>query len=155
MGRLKKAPDPREAEFQEVMKSWNQFHDLESYHEIWNYVYEACKAASKKSLKVYGISLDDITFNDRLMKSVDKVVRYIVDNGHWPRKLITFVWLPTYAEFFGPTARKEDNELSYEMQVENGYDVVTDICGKCLYEVNGTTEEVRGICREELMTTYD
>lgn len=128
----KLSPQEQEERFQFALKHWREHNDSKSWEEIWLRVYEACKANAKKMLKV---SLEDEVFHERLMTVVETVIRYIKFGNRNsgpvnPDKLITYCHLPVVGAFFGIRAVKEDNELSYEQSVENGYDIATNILGE-------------------------
>lgn len=116
----------QEREFQEAMSHWIEYNDKKSWDLMFLRVYEACKALSKKMLKV---SLDDMVFHDRLMDAVLTVMENI-KNGTRPNKLSSYCYFPCLGSFFGPKAVKEDAEYSYELSVENGYDQAVDILGE-------------------------
>ena len=130
-------PRNQEELFAKALAHYREYNDKESRDEIWMRVYEACKANAKKLLKV---SLDDMLFHERLMRAVETCIKYILyDHPNKkgimqpptnPKSLGTFCYFPTLAAFCGPKAIKEDNELSYEYSVENGYDISTNIIGE-------------------------
>lgn len=122
------SPKEQEDLFQKAMSEYDADpSNTSAYTMIWIRVLEACKANAKKMLKV---KIPDDTFYDRLMDSVETVMRYILVNGKRPRKLITYCYLPTLGKFFGPSAKKEDLEYSYETSVENGYDIAVNEIGE-------------------------
>ena len=153
-----KSAAEQENAFQEAYTHWSIYKDKESYDEIWIRVYAACEAMAKKMLKV---SLSDDVFHDRLMEAVEKVIQYTTQPHKnrcrqtvpptRPRKLITYVALPVAGAFFGPKAVKEDSEVSYE---PNDNQAAVDILGYPI-DVEYKVEDVKGICRKELMTTED
>lgn len=120
------SPKEQEREFQDVMNHWVEYKDKKSWDLMFLRVYEACKALSKRILKV---SLDDMVFHDRLMDAVLKVMGNI-ENGVRPNKLSSYCYFPCLGSFCGPKAVKEDTEYSYELSVENGYDVAVDMLGE-------------------------
>ena len=163
MGRRTYKPaDEQEAAFQTAYTHWTIHKDKKSYDEIWMRIYAACEAMAKTMLKV---PLSDDVFHDRLMEAVEKVIHYTTEDHlnrqrrmvppTRPRKLITYVALPVSGSFFGPKAIKEDTEVSYEFQVSKDNQAAVDILGYPIDAMMSDYEDVKGICRKELMTTED
>lgn len=126
-----RTPNEQEREFQDAMSHWIEYNDKKSWDLMFLRVYEACKALSKKILKV---SLDDMIFHDRLMEAVVKVMGNI-KKGVRPSRLSSYCYYPCLGSFCGPKAVKEDTEYSYEMSVENGYDVAVDMSGEQINDI--------------------
>ena len=145
-------PQEQEERFQIALEHYREFNDKKSLQEVWNRIYEACKAnASNICRGIY-----NSTFHDRLMESVETVFRYIITEGRTPNKLLTYCYLPTFGKFCGIKQQKEDKEPSYEFYNELGYTASVNEIGEIIEEYGiKPNEEVRGICRKELMNTDD
>lgn len=144
--------EEQEIRFQKALKHYRQYKDNKSYKEIWLRVYEACHA--KASIICRGIY--NATFHDRLMEAVETIMRYIIDDGATPNKLITYCWLPTFGKFCGLKQQREDKEASYEFYNEMGYSASINEIGEIIEDYGiKPKEEIRGLCRKELMNTDD
>ena len=123
-------PEEQEQRFQDAISKGDASNgtDKKAYEEIWLRVYEACKANASRICK--GIHTD--RFHDRLMDSVEIVIRYIIKEGKRPRKLITYCYLPTFGQFCGQKAIKED-EQKYLDDYYNP-EVAVNILGERIYE---------------------
>ena len=120
------SPDEQERRFQDAISKWDasEGKDKEAYNEIWMRVYEACKANASRIC--HGIYND--RFHDRLMDSVEVVIRYIIKEGKRPNKLITYCYLPTFGQFCGSKAIREDKQ-QYIDDDDFHKDIAVDILG--------------------------
>lgn len=147
---------PREAEqkFQEVLKDWSETGNVQSRDQIWLLIHNCCSNICKARLK--GISIGTDRLYDRVMDATVLCCHYIFDNGKRPNKLSSFCFLPCIGVLYGKAAKKEDSEVSYDAQMELGNQVAVDILGNIIDEYKPKDfEDVRGICRKELMNTLD
>lgn len=131
--------DPKEQEqmFQQAMAHWSEFHDQESYNEMWARVQEACKALALK------IAPGKPHIIERSLDAAIVVMQGIVERGLRPRKLSSYCYWPCRGQLQGKLAQQEDGELQladqYEEQTQDkvGYDNVRGIYRP---EMNGGKE---------------
>lgn len=139
-----KSKQELEDDFQDCLKLYRTTKDPNAYTELWLRVFNACYANGGKILK--GIYTN--TFEDRIMDATIKVMGYILagnrkqDKPVDPKSLINYTYFPTLYALQGAPSMREDQELSYEEHFEK-------------YEERTLKEQIRGICRKELMCTRD
>ena len=144
----------RELMFQDTLKKWKDTHDECAFETMWLLIQNCCSNIIKK--KLTGISIGADRFYDRLMEATALCMHYIVDNGSVPSKLSSFCYLPCIGILYGKHAKQEDSEVSYEEQVDlQNYIEAVDIDGNYVSLYTEPLEEIRGICRPELMNTID
>lgn len=121
------SPREQEEAFQKAMAHWSEFHDQESYNEMWFRVQEACKALALK------IAPGKPRILERSLDAAIVVMQGIVERGLRPRKLSSYCYWPTRGQLQGKLAQAEDTELQladqYEEQTQDkvGYDNVRGI----------------------------
>lgn len=128
-------PEEQEKLFQEAMKEWDSTNSKDAWDRMWLRVYECCKAIAIK--KAPGKPL----LEERAMNATILVMDRINRLKARPEKLSSYCYWPVIASIQGPKAKKEDQELAMQEELEN-YDELKH-------------EEIRGICRPELMDTED
>ena len=126
------SPKEQEARFQQAMAHWSEFHDQESYNEMWARVQEACKALALK------IAPGKPRIIERSLDAAIVVMQGIVERGLRPRKLSSYCYWPTRGQLQGKLAQQEDTEASYNDIYE---EQTQDKCGK---------EAILGIYRPEM-----
>lgn len=119
-GRKRKPVSEQELEFQYYLKLYRQDPKKEYRDQLWIRVYEACKA---KLSAYYKNVPNHPYFEDRVLDSVEKVMRYILDNGVNPENLGKYVAWPVYGSAYDKKAIEIDSTISYDELIENGYDV--------------------------------
>jgi len=130
------SPEEQEELFQEAMSKWDRTKNKKAWDEMWFRVYECCKAIAIK--KAPGKPLLEERSMDAACLVMDRIERL----GARPEKLSSYCYWPVVASIQGPKAKKEDQELAMQDEIED-------------YEEVQTNDEVRGICRLELMNTID
>lgn len=132
-------PKEQEELFQRAYDDWvsSGRSDLSAWNEIWSRVYEACKAIALKICNNCYVPC----LEERVMDCTITLVERFERTGNRPRKLSSYCYLPMRGVLYNEKYQKQDRELSYEEYKE--YEEIT-IC-----------DEVRGICRKEMMTTRD
>lgn len=123
-GRKRKPVSEQELEFQAALSDYRNG-NKKALDIIWIRVYEACKA----KIACYYKGIPNLNFHDRVLDATEKVMRYITENGANPRILGKYVAWPCYGSAYSKKAVQEDSELSYEVSIENGYDIAIDING--------------------------
>ena len=144
----------RELMFQDAIKKWEKTRDKYAFEMMWLLIENCCSNICKK--KLTGISIGNDRFYDRVLNATVLCMHYIVDNGSRPTKLSSFCYLPCIGILYGKQAKQEDCEVSYEEQVDlQNYIGAVDIDGNYVDLYTEPVEEIRGICRPELMNTID
>lgn len=115
------SPKEQELRFQQAMAHWSEFHDQESYNEMWFRVQEACKALALK------IAPGKPRILERSLDAAIVVMQGIVERGLRPRKLSSYAYWPVRGQLQGKLAQQEDTEASYNEIYE---EQTQDRCGK-------------------------
>lgn len=127
--------EEQERLFQEAMKEWDNTKSKDAWDRMWARVYECCKALAIK--KAPGKPLLEERAMDATILVMDRIERLRAR----PEKLSSYCYWPVVASIQGPKAKKEDQELAMQDEIEDYTELKHD--------------EIRGICRIELMNTED
>lgn len=125
----------QESLFQEAINEWDNTKSKDAWNRMWVRVYECCKAIAIK--KAPGKPLLEERAMDATILVMDRIERLRVH----PEKLSSYCYWPVIASIQGPKAKKEDQELAMQEEIDD-YEEVKH-------------ETIRGICRTEFMCTED
>ena len=146
----------KEELFQDALLEWIVLKDDNALANMWFLVSECCSNICKSKLR--GVSIGDDRFHDRVIQATSLCMHYILDNGKRPSKLSSFCYLPCIGILYGKAAKTEDSEVSLDQQEEYQNTIGVDILGNIIEDENfrmNEEENIRGICRPELMSTLD
>ena len=154
-GRKAASPSLQEEQFQNAYSKWEAsgYLDGDAWNIMFYRVHEVCNAiASKMCMGIY-----NHMFEDRVMDATIYFMNRIYKEHIHPNKLSSWCYLGVKGYIYGAKQQREDKELSYESfySQEDGMDVAVDILGNTVEIGNNINEEIRGICRQELMNTLD
>lgn len=99
-------PKVQEAEFQNALSKWKQFHDKASWDKMFYRVYECCKALAKK--RAYGIVIPELE-----SKALDAAT-YCMDlikRGKYPEKLSSMCYLHVQKFLYSEKTKRAEREI--------------------------------------------
>lgn len=128
-------PAEQERLFQEAISDWEISGSKAAWDRMWIRVHECCRALALK------IAPGKDKVEERAMDATITVMDRIKRLNKHPNKLSSYCFWPVVGALQGPKAKKEDMELALQDEIEKFNELKHD--------------EVRGICRVELMCTDD